>query len=201
MKRDTLVASTLMLGSFMVWLPWNNPSDTLRRWSSASLVPAANDPEAPDAAEELQVEAATEELIESIDSTKMASPESVAESGWSVKRQTEKKRREEPTPIGLCGKTDIACYRAEVRELLKVSAAAKSRNAMLSSRQTQQRKGAERWLCAPGSASVPLPVPILALEHAAARLRKSSTARCKPSEERLEALKSIAREQLQKDQG
>lgn len=196
MKRDALAACMLMLGSFMVWIPWSRSSDAMRRWSIASRVPAASDPEAPSAAEELEVEAATEELIKSLDSEKSAS-----QNGWPVKRRTEIRRPGKPTQIGMCGESDIACHRAEVKELLRVSAAAKSRNAMLSSRQTQQRKAAERWLCAPGNASTARPVPIVALERAAARLRKSSNGRCKPSEERLEALKSIAREQLLESQG
>ena len=79
MKRDALAACMLMLGSFMVWIPWSRSSDAMRRWSIASRVPAASDPEAPSAAEELEVEAATEELIKSLDSEKSAS-----RNGWPV---------------------------------------------------------------------------------------------------------------------
>lgn len=181
MRRDTILASALLLASLMVWLPWEGP---VRR---VSFLPAADDPEAPAAAEELQVEAATEEILQRLDS---AAP--VSSNGSSVKRRSEKRRsekRQTQRDNTGCVKTDIACQRAEVNELLKVSAAAKSRNAMLSSRQLQQRKAAEAWLCAPGNVSATLLVPIVALEHAAAKLRRSNKGRCKPSDERLEALR------------
>ena len=179
-RCETAVALLLLMFSICMWVPLLRDASAEWHASPSRLSPtdvdgphtnggssSADGPHSPD-----------------VGSSSLPSPPPPPQSPTVSDEDTDMRRSRKKKRKAARSDCNVKCERAKVRKNLEISDAAKKRNKLLGARQHEQQKAAELWLCQTAGGDGPT-VPTRAVELAWARMKRSKSPRCTPSDDRI----------------